>query len=86
LKWANPDVAVVDVSAATLPFLRVSTTGLLLILLGNLLFALNIFGLTYIWKIALLKKAIAIVKTSLEAEGETGSAFASLRRDKEVRA
>ena len=31
---------------AMLPFLRVSTTGLLLILLGNLLFALNIFVMT----------------------------------------
>jgi len=86
LKWANPDVAVMDVSTATLPFLRVSTTGLLLILLGNLLFALNIFGLTFIWKLALLRRAIAVLKTPLEAEGETGSAFASLRRDKEVQA
>jgi cytochrome c oxidase cbb3-type subunit 1 len=66
LKWANPSVAVVDVSAATLPFLRVSTTGLLLLLLGNLLFALNIFGLTFVWKLALLKKAISIVKTPLQ--------------------
>jgi len=84
LKWVNPNVAVVDVSVATLPFLRVSTTGLLLILLGNLLFALNIFGLTLRWKLALLKKAIAIVKAPTATEGDTGSAFASLRRDKEV--
>ena len=68
LKWANPGVASVDVSAATLPFLRVSTTGLLLLLLGNLLFALNIFAMTFVWKLALLRKAIAIVKTPL-AEG-----------------
>jgi len=65
LKWANPDVAVVDVTKATLPFLRVSTTGLLLILLGNLLFALNIFGLTLVWKLALLKRGMAFIKSPL---------------------
>ena len=65
LKWTNPGVAVVDVAKATLPFLRVSTTGLLWILLGNLLFALNIFALTLVWKLALLRKAVAIVKTPL---------------------
>jgi cytochrome c oxidase cbb3-type subunit 1 len=86
LKWADPNVAAVEVAKATPPFLRVSTTGLLLILLGNLLFALNIFGLTLVWKLALLKKAVAIVKTPVETEGETGSAFTSLRRDKEVKA
>ena len=47
LKWANPNVAVVDVAKATMPFLRGSTTGLLFLLFGNLLFALNIFGLTF---------------------------------------
>ncbi|MGD0252337.1 MAG: cbb3-type cytochrome c oxidase subunit I [Verrucomicrobiota bacterium] len=78
LKWANPGVAPVDVARATLPFLRASTTGLLFLLFGNLLFALNIFGLTVIWKLALLKKAIAIVKAPLE----TVSASASLRRDR----
>jgi len=78
LKWANPGVAPVDVARATLPFLRASTTGLLFLLFGNLLFALNIFGLTVIWKLALLKKAIAIVKAPLE----TVSASASLRCDR----
>ncbi|MGD0744609.1 MAG: cbb3-type cytochrome c oxidase subunit I [Verrucomicrobiota bacterium] len=96
MKWANPAVTPVDVSRATLPFLRVSTTGLLFLLLGNLLFALNIFGLMFKWKLALLKKAIAAVKAPLETEDETGSSSASLpsslhfdgtsRRDKEVRA
>jgi cytochrome c oxidase cbb3-type subunit 1 len=81
LKWANPNIAVVDVSKATLPFLRASTTGLLLILLGNLLFALNIFSLTLVWKLALLKKAVAILKAPLEV----ASASASLWRDQEVK-
>ena len=44
MKLDNPDVAFVDATAATLSFLRVSTTGLLFMLLGNLLFALNIFA------------------------------------------
>ena len=66
LKWADPNVASVDVARATLPFLRASTTGLLLLLLGNLLFALNVFGLTLVWKFALLKKTVAIVKAPLE--------------------
>ena len=48
-----------------LPFLRVSTTGLLLMLLGNLLFFVNILGLTFRWKLALLKKFIAFVKSPL---------------------
>jgi cytochrome c oxidase cbb3-type subunit 1 len=69
LKWANPNVAPVDVARATLPYLRASTTGLLFLLFGNLLFALNIFGLTLRWKLALLKKAVAIVKAPLTAEG-----------------
>src|SRR5208283_3429226 len=52
--------------AASLPFLRVSTTGLLLLLLGSLLFAANIFAATFKWKLALLKTVIAAVKAPLE--------------------
>jgi len=54
-----------------------STIGLLLILLGNSLFALNIFAMTFKWKLALLKKLVALVKAPLE----DASASASLRRD-----
>jgi cytochrome c oxidase cbb3-type subunit 1 len=85
-KWENPSVAPVDVARAALPFLRVSTTGLLLLLLGNLLFALNIFAMTLKWKFALLKTVIAAVKAPLDTKGETTSAYASFRRDKEVKA
>jgi cytochrome c oxidase cbb3-type subunit I len=49
-----------------LPFLRVSTTGLLFLLLGSLLFAANIFAMTLKWKIALLKSLITAVKAPLE--------------------
>ena len=83
LKLQNPDVAFADTTRAMLPFLRVSTTGLLLMLLGNLLFFVNVMGLTLRWKFALLKKFIAFVKSPLE---ESGSAYASLRRDEEVQA
>ena len=92
LKWANPNVTPVDVSTATLPFLRVSTTGLLFLLLGNLLFALNIFGLTLAWKLALLKKLIAFVKAPLTTVSASASLPSSLhfagtsRHDKEVEA
>ena len=77
MKLNNPDIAFLDATQATLLFFRVSTTGLLLIVLGNLLFALNIFGLTAVWKLALVKKVVALVKAPLE----TASASASLRRD-----
>jgi len=45
-----------DAMKATLPFLRVSTIDDMLLLFGNLLFALNIFGLTFVWEQALFKK------------------------------
>jgi cytochrome c oxidase cbb3-type subunit 1 len=51
---------------SSLPFLRASTTGLLFLLLGSLLFAVNIFIITFKWKLALLKSVIAAVKVPLE--------------------
>ncbi|HEX3889418.1 MAG TPA: cbb3-type cytochrome c oxidase subunit I, partial [Verrucomicrobiae bacterium] len=62
---------------SSLPFLRVSTLGLLFLLLGSLLFAANIFVMTFKWKCALIKSVIAYIKSPLE----TASASASLRRD-----
>jgi cytochrome c oxidase cbb3-type subunit 1 len=50
----------------SLPFLRVSSTGLLLLLLGSLLFAANIFAATFKWKLALLKTLLAAVNAPLE--------------------
>jgi cytochrome c oxidase cbb3-type subunit 1 len=86
LKLNHPDVGFMDALKATLPFLRVSTIGLMLLLFGNLLFALNIFGLAYVWEISVGKKMFTIVTAPLENEDEAGSDCASLRRDKEVRA
>jgi cytochrome c oxidase cbb3-type subunit 1 len=80
LKLQNPDIAFGLSTQAVLPFLRISTTGLLFILLGNLLFFVNIMGLTLHWKLDLAKRFIAFVKSPLEP----GSASASPRRDREV--
>ena len=72
-------IAFMDAIRSMLPFLRASTTGLLLIVLGNLLFALNIFALTTVWKLSLLKPALATVKAAFEPS----SASAPLQRDHE---
>ena len=45
LKLNNPQIAFVDLTKATLPFLRISTTGELLIAAGHLLFAMNLTGM-----------------------------------------
>jgi cytochrome c oxidase cbb3-type subunit 1 len=52
--------------AGTLGFLRVSTLGLLFLLLGSLLFAANIFVMTFKWKLALIKSVITYIKSPLE--------------------
>ena len=44
-KLNNPRIAFVDLTRATLPYLRMSTTGELLVALGHLLFVLNLAGL-----------------------------------------
>jgi len=77
LKMENAGTAFLDVMQATLPFLRASTLGLLLLLLGSLLFAANVFVMTFKWKLAQIKTVIAFIKSPLE----TASASASLRRD-----
>ncbi len=84
LKLSHPDVAFLDATRATLVFFRFSTVGLLLILLGNLLFALNIFGLTLVWKLSLLKKAVAMVKAPLPSS--PGFDATSPREKDEVKA
>jgi len=65
IKLANPSIPLADVNTATLLFLRVSTTGQLFLLLGALLFAVNIFVMTIQWKIALLKTALAAITAPL---------------------
>jgi cytochrome c oxidase cbb3-type subunit I len=66
LKMQNVNIAFLDATQSSLPFLRVSTTGLLFLLLGSLLFAANIFAATFKWKLALLKTLLAAVNAPLE--------------------
>jgi cytochrome c oxidase cbb3-type subunit 1 len=66
LKMGNAGTAFLDVMQATLPFLRASTLGLLLLLLGSLLFAANIFVMTFKWNLAVTKTVIAYIKSPLE--------------------
>jgi cbb3-type cytochrome oxidase subunit 1 len=56
-----------DSSHTALTFLRASTTGQLLLLLGSLLFALNIFVMTIQWKIALVKSIVGYVLSPLKS-------------------
>lgn len=79
-KLNNPKIPFADVSHSTLIYFRFSTTGLLLLFLGSLLFAANIFVMTLKWKIGVLKAAIAAVKAPLDMTSDS----ASLRRDREV--
>ena len=66
-------------SAVALKFLRISTTGQLIMLLGALLLTLNILVMTLTWKLGLAKALFAAVTAPLE----TSSASASLRRDQQ---
>ena len=75
-------IAFLEANQAALLWFRISTTGLLLVVLGNLLFALNVFALTAVWKLALAKNIIAGVKPALEIM----PVAASLRGEEEVKA
>jgi cytochrome c oxidase cbb3-type subunit I len=74
MRLSRPDLGFADATRAMLPFLRTSTVGLLLILLGNLLFALNIFGLLLKWHFTLLRQAVALVKAPLRPDPEDAKA------------
>jgi cytochrome c oxidase cbb3-type subunit 1 len=65
LKLQDANIPLADVNTSALMFLRVSTTGQIFLLLGALLFALNIFVMTIQWKIALLKTAFAAITAPL---------------------
>jgi len=62
---ADATVPFADVNIAALKFLRISATGQLLLLLGALLFAANIFLMTLQWKVGLIKTVIAYIKSPL---------------------
>lgn len=67
LLWAgiHQDKVNFDATAA-LPMLRISSTGLAVILLGSLLFFANIFVMALRWKLSLIKTVMAAVTAPLE--------------------
>jgi cytochrome c oxidase cbb3-type subunit 1 len=66
IKLQNPDNPFAGVTNAVLPFLRVSTLGLLFLLIANLLFALNIFAMILAWKWSVARAVFAAVTAPLE--------------------
>ncbi len=66
LKLADASVAVVDVTKSTLVFLRISTTGDMLIALGNLLFLLNVIALPVRYCRSVCAAAYVVTTTRLE--------------------
>jgi cytochrome c oxidase cbb3-type subunit I len=64
-KLQDPNVAFAGSTNAALPFLRVSTLGLLSLLLANLLFALNIFVMIASWKLSVARAVFAFVVSPL---------------------
>jgi cytochrome c oxidase cbb3-type subunit 1 len=66
LKLANPTITFVDLTKSTLMFLRVSTLGDTLLLLGNLLFLLNVTVLIARYYRAVCKTAYASATAQLE--------------------
>ncbi len=69
IKLQNSNTAFADSTKAVLPFLRVSTFGLLFMLLANLLFALNIFAMIMAWKWSVAKTVFAAVTAPLPKSG-----------------
>jgi cytochrome c oxidase cbb3-type subunit 1 len=91
MKLRDANIPFADASAVALKFLRISTTGQLLVLLGALCLLLNIFVMTLQWKLGLLKTVVCVVKDSF-VEGSAyqplpgdKSACATLQRDEEVK-
>lgn len=65
MKLNDASTPFADANLASLQMLRISSTGQVLLLIGALLFALNIFVMTIQWKIALFKTALAAIKAPL---------------------
>jgi cytochrome c oxidase cbb3-type subunit 1 len=65
-KLVNANIAFADANSAALKFLRISTTGQLLILLGALLFAANLLIMTLQWQLGIAKTVIAYLTSPLK--------------------
>lgn len=61
-------VAFPDIIQGTLLYLRISTLGLLFLLLGSLLLAANIFSMTIRWHMGVVKCVLTAVKAPLETQ------------------
>ena len=66
MKLRDANIPFADASAVALKFLRISTTGQLLVLLGSLCLLLNILVMTIQWKLGLVKTVIAFIKSPLK--------------------
>ena len=62
----DPQVPFATVSVALLKFIRISSTGQLILLIGAALLALNIFVMTLKWKLGLVKALLTAIKAPLE--------------------
>jgi cytochrome c oxidase cbb3-type subunit 1 len=69
VNMGNSSIPFDQVIQGSLMYLRISTLGWFLLLLGSLMLAANIFVMTIRWKLALVKTGIAAVKSPLETEG-----------------
>jgi cytochrome c oxidase cbb3-type subunit 1 len=68
LKMQDPNVPFTDIMQGTLVYIRISLLGLLLLLLGSLMLAANIFSMMIRWKLGLVKTVLAAVQAPLETQ------------------
>jgi cytochrome c oxidase cbb3-type subunit 1 len=68
LKLQNASISFADITQGMLMYFRVSTLGLVFLLLGSLMFAANIFVMTLKWKLGLIKCGLAAINSPLETE------------------
>ena len=66
MKLNDPHIAFDEVTKTVLPFLRASTMGVLLLMISNLFFALNIFAMIGAWKWSVGKTAFAFMISPLK--------------------
>jgi cbb3-type cytochrome oxidase subunit 1 len=72
LKMRDASLPFTDIIQGTLMYLRISTLGLLALLLGSLLLVANIFAMTIKWHLGLIKCVITAINAPLET-GEVKS-------------
>jgi cytochrome c oxidase cbb3-type subunit 1 len=72
-KLNDPSVPFADVTAGSLLFFRISTTGQLLMLVGSLCLLANVLLMTIQWKLALAKAALAAVLAPLDNGSVAGT-------------